>query len=229
MFDFLRSESGAVTVDWVVMTAALTGLGLAVSSTLSNGLQNLSSDTRDHMTGVGTRTAFDRIFAREDFENGPGAWSAGEVLNAPGFGNVLAFSGNQRSGSMPIDVDPKYSYAKIEFDVIVGDSWDNEQGAISIGGEDVMIASHAWSGGAPEIQTFDGPEDMSVTLTRTTTDTGHNSGVWQSNSDYTYRVSVTSRNDGSDLTLGASTTLDTRATDEFFGIDNVVVTGTGAP
>ncbi|MBF9034092.1 hypothetical protein HKCCE2091_07560 [Rhodobacterales bacterium HKCCE2091] len=41
---FLHSESGAVTVDWVVLTGALTGIGLAVVSVLSQGLENLSDD-----------------------------------------------------------------------------------------------------------------------------------------------------------------------------------------
>ncbi|MGI3187026.1 pilus assembly protein [Nioella aestuarii] len=52
---FLSEESGAVTVDWVVLTAALVGLGLAVISVVSSGLENLSGDIRgqleaDHVT-----------------------------------------------------------------------------------------------------------------------------------------------------------------------------------
>lgn len=41
---FLSNESGAVTVDWVVLTAALVGLGLAVMSVVSGGVENLSND-----------------------------------------------------------------------------------------------------------------------------------------------------------------------------------------
>lgn len=41
---FLLSEDGAVTVDWVVLTAALVGLGLAVMSVVSGGTEDLSSD-----------------------------------------------------------------------------------------------------------------------------------------------------------------------------------------
>ncbi|MFO7920038.1 pilus assembly protein [Rhodobacteraceae bacterium W635] len=43
---FARSESGAVTVDWVVLTAALVGLGLAVTNTVSDGLESLSNEIR---------------------------------------------------------------------------------------------------------------------------------------------------------------------------------------
>lgn len=42
--DFLSAEDGAVTVDWVVLTAALVGLGLAVISVVSGGMENLSND-----------------------------------------------------------------------------------------------------------------------------------------------------------------------------------------
>ena len=41
---FAADESGAVTVDWVVLTAALVGLGLAVMAVVSGGVENLSND-----------------------------------------------------------------------------------------------------------------------------------------------------------------------------------------
>jgi Flp pilus assembly pilin Flp len=49
---FAADESGAVTVDWVVLTAALVGLGLAVMGVISTGLQDLSADVTNVMTGV---------------------------------------------------------------------------------------------------------------------------------------------------------------------------------
>lgn len=41
---FIKNESGAVTVDWVVLTAALVGLGLATMSVVSQGVENTSGD-----------------------------------------------------------------------------------------------------------------------------------------------------------------------------------------
>ena len=35
---FHANESGAITVDWVVLTAAIVGLGLVVMSTVGDGL-----------------------------------------------------------------------------------------------------------------------------------------------------------------------------------------------
>jgi len=49
---FLSSESGAVTVDWVVLTAALVGLGLAVMAVVSGGVENLSNDIGQSLTDV---------------------------------------------------------------------------------------------------------------------------------------------------------------------------------
>ncbi|MFT5000772.1 MAG: Flp pilus assembly pilin Flp [Planctomycetota bacterium] len=41
---FKNDESGAVTVDWVVLTAAIVGLGIAVLATVSNGVGDLAAD-----------------------------------------------------------------------------------------------------------------------------------------------------------------------------------------
>ncbi|SDZ43947.1 hypothetical protein SAMN05444004_114105 [Jannaschia faecimaris] len=42
--DFIDDEFGAVTVDWVVLTAGLVGLGLAVMAVVSGGVEDISSD-----------------------------------------------------------------------------------------------------------------------------------------------------------------------------------------
>ncbi len=39
---FLKDESGAVTVDWVVLTAAIVGLGIAVLASVSGGTNTLA-------------------------------------------------------------------------------------------------------------------------------------------------------------------------------------------
>ncbi len=41
---YLSSEDGAVTVDWVVLTAALVGLGVAAMAVVSNGVEDVSTD-----------------------------------------------------------------------------------------------------------------------------------------------------------------------------------------
>ncbi|MEQ9259750.1 MAG: hypothetical protein RIG84_11695 [Roseovarius sp.] len=41
---FLQDESGAATVDWVVLTAAVVGLGVAAVDTVEQGVTSLASD-----------------------------------------------------------------------------------------------------------------------------------------------------------------------------------------
>ena len=41
---FKSDESGAVTVDWVVLTAAIVGLGIVVMNVVGGGIEGLSAD-----------------------------------------------------------------------------------------------------------------------------------------------------------------------------------------
>jgi Flp pilus assembly pilin Flp len=60
---FAKSESGAVTVDWVVLTAAIVGLGLAVMAVVSGGVEDLAGDIDTQLTGMGIDTTFDGTHA----------------------------------------------------------------------------------------------------------------------------------------------------------------------
>jgi Flp pilus assembly pilin Flp len=42
--NFRNDEDGAVTVDWVVLTAAIVGLGIAAITAVSQGVNSLGSD-----------------------------------------------------------------------------------------------------------------------------------------------------------------------------------------
>ena len=41
---FRADESGAVTVDWVVLTAAIVGLGVVVINTVGTGITDVATD-----------------------------------------------------------------------------------------------------------------------------------------------------------------------------------------
>ncbi|KCV83094.1 hypothetical protein ATO10_05772 [Actibacterium atlanticum] len=49
---FITSESGAVTVDWVVLTAAVVGLGFSVILIFANGNQTLADNLSTHVGGL---------------------------------------------------------------------------------------------------------------------------------------------------------------------------------
>ena len=50
---FRKEEEGAVTVDWVVLTAAIVGLGVAAVATVSDGVDTLATSIKE---GVSTKT-----------------------------------------------------------------------------------------------------------------------------------------------------------------------------
>lgn len=47
--NFKRDEDGAVTVDWVVLTAAIVGLGIAVLTSVAGGTTNLAGDISSNL------------------------------------------------------------------------------------------------------------------------------------------------------------------------------------
>ncbi|PRY95618.1 hypothetical protein BCF33_1240 [Hasllibacter halocynthiae] len=53
---FARDEDGAVTVDWVVLTAAIVGLGIAVGASIRSGVQKLTTDATNEITGYEINT-----------------------------------------------------------------------------------------------------------------------------------------------------------------------------
>lgn len=64
LFDLIKTfrndEDGAVTVDWVVLTAAIVGLGIAVLTAVSGGVTTLGTGIKteleqtDSLIGAGT-------------------------------------------------------------------------------------------------------------------------------------------------------------------------------
>ncbi len=55
---FLNDESGAVTVDWVVLTAAIVGLGIAVLTSVGNGTTSLADTISSHMATQDVTTTY---------------------------------------------------------------------------------------------------------------------------------------------------------------------------
>ena len=51
--NFARDEDGAVTVDWVVLTAAIVGLGIAVITSVSSGVNTLGNNISTNLSEDG--------------------------------------------------------------------------------------------------------------------------------------------------------------------------------
>jgi phosphomannomutase len=55
---FIQDETGAVTVDWVVLTSALVGLGIAVTLVVSGGVENVSNDVAQTLADTSVEFTF---------------------------------------------------------------------------------------------------------------------------------------------------------------------------
>ncbi len=55
--NFAKNESGAVTVDWVVLTAAIVGIAIAVLTVISGGIGSAASGINDQLSSAGSNTA----------------------------------------------------------------------------------------------------------------------------------------------------------------------------
>lgn len=53
---FAKDEDGAVTVDWVVLTGAIVGLGIAVLTTVSGGTTDLAGDIDSELESMTVAT-----------------------------------------------------------------------------------------------------------------------------------------------------------------------------
>ena len=62
LMKFWQSESGAVTVDWVVLTAAVVGLGIAVLTSAGGGTTALADKVSSSMA-AGTVRSLDSLDA----------------------------------------------------------------------------------------------------------------------------------------------------------------------
>ncbi|MBV7409249.1 Flp family type IVb pilin [Maritimibacter sp. DP1N21-5] len=49
---FNKDEDGAVTVDWVVLTAAIVGLGIAVLTSVSGGTTSLADKISSNLSAM---------------------------------------------------------------------------------------------------------------------------------------------------------------------------------
>jgi hypothetical protein len=55
---FHTEEDGAVTVDWVVLTAAVVGLGLAALAAVRGGMKSLTGKVDSTMSAMTIQTTF---------------------------------------------------------------------------------------------------------------------------------------------------------------------------
>jgi len=128
---FLRDETGAVTVDWVTLTAATVGLGIAGVAAVSTGVQNLGTDVEVSLTGATIAPLYDNTgtlytMGEWGFDDGlTHGWSHGRLSSTEALGTFLGpFAGNEGPVEFAVRFPGDTSRAVIEFDLLTLDSWD---------------------------------------------------------------------------------------------------------
>ncbi len=59
--DFIRSETGAVTVDWVVLTAAIVGLTIGVGLAVANGVGGVTDAIETDLVRASNNAVFEDL------------------------------------------------------------------------------------------------------------------------------------------------------------------------
>ena len=223
--DFIGNEDGATTVDFVVMTSGVTGMCIAVAMLVSGGIENLSSDVGTTMSDYEITGEFSQfvaqILAANDFTAGAiGDWTGGIAANAGGVLGELLMIGPGGLAQLTLDVPDGAAQAVFTFDLIGGDSLDNETATVMINGQPVTIATGNHGSisfadaGVPGITVETTIQSQGQQLGGSTND------PWR---ESVTSVSITVDNPGSSVTLGVASSADQPVNDEFFGIDNVNV------
>lgn len=213
-------EHGAVTVDWVVLTAALVGVGLATAAVVASGVNEASNATADELAGTRIEAPFGRaggLFST-DFSNGLGDWLGGTATSLSGFGDVLQL-GSGETATLTFDVPANADSATVSFDLIAGDDLDQGDFAtILVNGQPVSIYEDdhgrvSVSGGAPD--------GISVSVEHQAVNQAIGAGSHGHDSVSTYSITVS--DPGTSVTLGVNSGANSGVDNEFFALDNVNV------
>ena len=237
---FVLSESGAVTVDWVVLTAASVGLGLASVAAVRTGSGSLADAISASLSGASVM-ALDGL-NRMGFGDGNFlGWSTNRTGFSEALGTFLGpFAGHEDAVTHDVILPDGATEATISFDLLLLDSWDgtgavhsdvNSGGrgdgiAFSINGTEIGYSSMTNGSAGTPSGTFemDGTT-YSYELTQASSGAYFSppdgGGHW---SDAVWNVTVTADNPPpGGFQFGVNGTSNQGITDESFGIDNYVI------
>jgi hypothetical protein len=233
MKTFLNNDSGAVTVDWVVLTAGLAGLGLATLAVVGSGVEDLSTDVDASLSKRIIYTAFGT--STEDFSDGAVGWIGAKASFVNGFGDILGpigGSGGLESVSKTFDLPEGANEVLINFDLLALDSLDggpdcsrgwgcNEGPVLFIDGQ--RVATGVSSGGGVTWTYEDTP---GVRVESVAVSQGNNIGAggW---SDGVHQIKVTRDKPGPTIKVGFGLNANQPIHDEAIGIDNFTISTPG--
>ncbi len=126
---FLLDESGAVTVDWTVLTAAIVGLGLTSVAAVRTGTGSLAGNVQAALTGASIDTwALVSPIVSQNFANGDfSGWSMARHQVFGAWGDMLGPFGNETLNNpltYNVALPAGARNALVSFDLLIADSWD---------------------------------------------------------------------------------------------------------
>lgn len=222
---FLRAEDGAVTVDWVVLTSATVGLGVATLAVVSGGISDLSSDTARNLGRPFIQTAF---ITPDDFSNGPGNWVGAATNFVTGFGDILGPLKGDATGTEQVfqvfDIPGGALEFNATFDLLSLDSidgglvdngWGAEEGPVMyINGQEV---ARARSQGGNLTWTYADVEGVTIESEVVSSNSNIGASGW---ADGINNVNITFDDPQETVQVGFGLKANQSIADESMGIDN---------
>ncbi|WGH77956.1 hypothetical protein [Jannaschia ovalis] len=136
---FRADQRGAISVDYVVITALAMGVAVAASEEIMSGMGFLAATVDSELSGSevdsGTMLSY-----RDGFDNGAGDWLGAEATEVFGVGKVLGpipGSNGEISVSRSFAIDPSAEYAELSFDLLAFDGLQGESGYVYVNGQAV--------------------------------------------------------------------------------------------
>lgn len=229
---FLKDETGAVTADYVVLSAGLVAVAIAAASTVTNGVSDLSGEIQGLLADIDVMRAAVTTVAAFDFTGGiaPG-WLGGQVLDMGGqMGELLVLGPGQMTG-YSVQVPDGTSLATLTFDLVAGDSldtsaqWGEDSVHVMINGVAVAIASNTHN----QAIEIDIPQNDGTTVTAVVTSSNSNLGGRSGYTDAVTSVTIEVADPTQTLQFSVLSNANQGIQDEFWGIDNFQTDLTGGP
>ena len=224
---FLASDSGAVTVDWTLLSAGLVGMGLATTTLVSGGAEDGARDIDGALRGARIFSGFTETLMAMTFTGGAlGGWVGGEVRNFGGQMGEALFIPQARTATLSFDVPEGAQEATMALTLYGGDTLDGENAVISVNGTPVVIATGTHGRMSVQIPRVDGTfATAEVVVERVNLGTSPGSR-YPNATDSKALVSIRVDAPPETLTLGVRSVNSHghNGTDEFWAIDDVAVT-----
>jgi Flp pilus assembly pilin Flp len=138
---FLRHESGAVTVDYVILTAGAVVVAIASAEVIFGGLRVVAGNVNEESTGTPLNGTVPATVYDDNFENGTTGWTGVTANEASGIGGVvLGPIGGEGGGEQvqrTFTLSDGLAYAKMSFDLYAIDDLGGASGNIYVGGQKV--------------------------------------------------------------------------------------------